>query len=176
MRVGGEVSRALASLSCGGRVLCTTPGPGTVTGLSSPPQSEDECALDLDLVTDLVLHIDARGEPGGCFLLSPRPTLPSICQEPLAHACRAPLQVGSSASCRAGRRSKESSNASRRPWACTRASTSSCQVRACRRGWWPLRQACPLSQGLTRLGLRVLGLSPGHTTFYRVGDLYWAYY
>lgn len=32
-------------------------------------QSEDECALDLDLVTDLVLHIDARGEPGGCFLL-----------------------------------------------------------------------------------------------------------
>lgn len=34
-----------------------------------PPQSEDECALDLDLVTDLVLHIDARGEPGGCFPL-----------------------------------------------------------------------------------------------------------
>ncbi|XP_027989581.2 ATP-dependent RNA helicase DHX30 isoform X2 [Eptesicus fuscus] len=33
-------------------------------------ESEDECALDLDLVTDLVLHIDARGEPGGilCFL------------------------------------------------------------------------------------------------------------
>ncbi|XP_036286089.1 ATP-dependent RNA helicase DHX30 isoform X3 [Pipistrellus kuhlii] len=26
-------------------------------------ESEDECALDLDLVTDLVLHIDARGEP-----------------------------------------------------------------------------------------------------------------
>lgn len=61
-------------------------------------ESEDECALDLDLVTDLVLHIDARGEPGG-----------------------------SSASCRAGKRSKESSNASRRPWACTRASTSFCQ-------------------------------------------------
>lgn len=40
----------------------------TVSGLSSLLQSEDECALDLDLVTDLVLHIDARGEPGG-FLL-----------------------------------------------------------------------------------------------------------
>lgn len=39
-------------------------------GFSSSPQAEDECALDLDLVTDLVLHIDARGEPGGilCFL------------------------------------------------------------------------------------------------------------
>lgn len=36
-------------------------------------------------------------------------------------------QVGSSASCLAGRRSKECSNASRRPWACMRASTSSCQ-------------------------------------------------
>ncbi|XP_037705813.1 ATP-dependent RNA helicase DHX30 isoform X1 [Choloepus didactylus] len=33
-------------------------------------ESEDECILDLDLVTDLILHIDARGEPGGilCFL------------------------------------------------------------------------------------------------------------
>lgn len=40
----------------------------TVSGLSSLLQSEDECALDLDLVTDLVLHIDARGEPGECFL------------------------------------------------------------------------------------------------------------
>lgn len=170
------MSRALASPSHGGRVLCTTPGPGTVTGLSSPPQSEDECALDLDLVTDLVLHIDARGEPGGCLPLSPRPALPSVSQEPLAHACRASLQVGSSASCRGGRRSKESSNASRRPWAFTRASTSSCQVRACGRGWWPRHQVCPLSQGLTRLGLRVLGLSPGHTTFYRVRDLYWVYY
>lgn len=39
----------------------------TMSGLSPPLQSEDECALDLDLVTDLVLHIDARGEPGGCF-------------------------------------------------------------------------------------------------------------
>ncbi|XP_059520899.1 ATP-dependent RNA helicase DHX30 isoform X1 [Myotis daubentonii] len=44
-------------------------------GKQPPPhrrhhESEDECALDLDLVTDLVLHIDARGEPGGilCFL------------------------------------------------------------------------------------------------------------
>lgn len=41
------------------------PWPRADCGLSSP-QSEDECALDLDLVTDLVLHIDARGEPGGC--------------------------------------------------------------------------------------------------------------
>ncbi|XP_028933729.1 ATP-dependent RNA helicase DHX30 isoform X1 [Ornithorhynchus anatinus] len=33
-------------------------------------ESDDECALDLDLMTDLVLHIDARGPPGGilCFL------------------------------------------------------------------------------------------------------------
>ncbi|XP_036850107.1 ATP-dependent RNA helicase DHX30 isoform X1 [Manis javanica] len=35
-----------------------------------PHESEDECALDLDLVADLVLHVDAHGEPGGilCFL------------------------------------------------------------------------------------------------------------
>ncbi|KFR07529.1 Putative ATP-dependent RNA helicase DHX30, partial [Opisthocomus hoazin] len=33
-------------------------------------QSDDECVLDLDLITDLVLQIDAHGEPGGilCFL------------------------------------------------------------------------------------------------------------
>lgn len=112
------------SLSHGGCVLCTTLCPGAVTLASlPPPQSEDECALDLDLVTDLVLHIDARGEPGGCFPLCPVPTLTSICRERAAHVCRAPLQVGSSASCLAGRRSKECSNASRRPWAYTRAST-----------------------------------------------------
>uniref|UniRef100_A0A8C8VQH7 ATP-dependent RNA helicase DHX30 n=1 Tax=Pelusios castaneus TaxID=367368 RepID=A0A8C8VQH7_9SAUR len=33
-------------------------------------QSDDECVLDLELITDLVLQIDAHGEPGGilCFL------------------------------------------------------------------------------------------------------------
>ncbi|KAK1332731.1 hypothetical protein QTO34_007414 [Cnephaeus nilssonii] len=75
--LGRGPSRALVS-SVGGRgggrcsVSClspTDPWPRADGGLSSP-QSEDECALDLDLVTDLVLHIDARGEPGGilCFL------------------------------------------------------------------------------------------------------------
>ncbi|XP_030405609.1 ATP-dependent RNA helicase DHX30 isoform X1 [Gopherus evgoodei] len=33
-------------------------------------QSDDECVLDLELITDLVLQIDAHGDPGGilCFL------------------------------------------------------------------------------------------------------------
>ncbi|XP_059585257.1 ATP-dependent RNA helicase DHX30 isoform X1 [Alligator mississippiensis] len=33
-------------------------------------QSDDECVLDLDLITDLVLQIDTHGDPGGilCFL------------------------------------------------------------------------------------------------------------
>uniref|UniRef100_A0A8C6XBJ0 ATP-dependent RNA helicase DHX30 n=1 Tax=Naja naja TaxID=35670 RepID=A0A8C6XBJ0_NAJNA len=33
-------------------------------------QSDDECIVDLELITDLVLQIDAHGEPGGilCFL------------------------------------------------------------------------------------------------------------
>ena len=62
-----------------------------------PPQSEDECALDLDLVTDLVLHIDARGEPGGCFLPCPRPTLPSA--RPLRKACSSARSQGRTVSC-----------------------------------------------------------------------------
>lgn len=33
-------------------------------------QSDDECVLDLDLITDLVLQIDAHGEPGR-FCLAP---------------------------------------------------------------------------------------------------------
>lgn len=49
-------------------VLCWQP----LTCLScSPQQSDDECVLDLDLITDLVLQIDAHGEPGGsCLSLS----------------------------------------------------------------------------------------------------------
>lgn len=35
-------------------------------------QSDDECVLDLDLITDLVLQIDAHGEPGR-FCFSPFP-------------------------------------------------------------------------------------------------------
>lgn len=39
-------------------------------------QSDDECVLDLDLITDLVLQIDAHGEPGR-FCFAPFPfTLP----------------------------------------------------------------------------------------------------
>lgn len=50
-------------------------------------QSDDECVLDLDLITDLVLQIDAHGEPGGsCLALSSsfcwgerKGTLQSLC-------------------------------------------------------------------------------------------------
>lgn len=36
----------------------------------STQQSDDECVLDLDLITDLVLQIDAHGEPGWSCLTS----------------------------------------------------------------------------------------------------------
>lgn len=65
----------------------------TVTGLSSPPQSEDECALDLDLVTDLVLHIDARGEPGGCFSHFSATSL-SLLAEPTSSWLKGPFTGG----------------------------------------------------------------------------------
>ena len=44
-------------------------------------------------MTDLVLHIDARGEPGGCFLPLLSYSLTPLAGQP-AHGCRVPLQVG----------------------------------------------------------------------------------
>lgn len=79
VRVAGAVSAASAPLS---------PGPG-LTAASPPLQSEDECALDLDLVTDLVLHIDARGEPGGCSPSALCPCVRVRVRGAAAHACRA---------------------------------------------------------------------------------------
>lgn len=51
--------------------LCCADSPDLPVLSCPTQQSDDECVLDLDLITDLVLQIDAHGEPGGsCLALS----------------------------------------------------------------------------------------------------------
>lgn len=57
--------------------------------LSCPcQQSDDECVLDLDLITDLVLQIDAHGEPGGSCLTLSSSSAGGMEREPLQSLCR----------------------------------------------------------------------------------------
>ena len=43
-----------------------------------PQQSDEECVLDLELITDLILQIDAQGEPGRRWDLSLQPSSSSL--------------------------------------------------------------------------------------------------
>lgn len=89
LQVLGRLSKGRNLLPAEGALECPCAVLTPLTSLSCPTQqSDDECVLDLDLITDLVLQIDAHGEPGGSCLAPSSPSAGGREKEPLQNLCR----------------------------------------------------------------------------------------